>query len=162
MIKSSNSYFLILLLAFVLISNVTGNNRLEGFFNDKRSEKDKNDMMIGFLVVGSIFLGGVAFMALYNPILLFLKVKDNAGNITEEPKYINFYKEYFVGNVNKNEYSVLRNDDTNNKIKENEKFIPSTSATGIFIFILLIILTFVVLIQTGKIPIRGMQVFFYP
>jgi hypothetical protein len=153
MIKSSNSYFFILLLAFVLISNVTESTSLEGFYNDKRSEKDKNDMMIGFLVVGSIFLGGVALMALYNPLIYLLKIKDNSNKITET-RHINYYEE-------------LKLKDTNGKDENKNEFaklniFASSSTTALFILGLFIIWTVVILIQTGIIPIPGMQVFFYP
>lgn len=113
MIKKNSSYFFILILAFVVMSNITDNNRLEGFYNDKRSDKEKNDMMIGFLVVGSIILGGVAIMALYNPLLYLLKINENNELATREEvvaktRHINFYKDY-IGNGEKNinEYSRL-------------------------------------------------------
>jgi len=148
MIKNNSSYFLILLLTFVLISNVRESTSLEGFYNNKRSEKDKNDMMIGFLVVGSIVLGGVVLMALYNPLIYLLKIKDNSNKITET-RHINYYEELKLKDANANEFSKLN-------------IFASSSTTVLFILGLFIIWTVVILIQTGIIPIPGMQVFFYP
>lgn len=157
MIKNNSIYFFVLLLVFILISNITENYRLEGFYNDKRSDKEKNDMMIGFLVVGSVILGGVAIMALYNPLLYLLKINNNnelatKGQTVNKTRHIHFYEDYLGTNnknININQYSELN---------ENS----SGPTTAMFIGILLAILAVVVLIQTGIIAIPGMQVFFYP